>query len=236
MAKYLPIYPERNWDQTVRGDNYYWPAWEGLPVTNTFLDASRNFSQLARVSNNPVEWSQNVWYWLGNLWGAVLIWPAVDLAGNIWNAVVNGYKRMYNYWANAYNNLVDRYNNSQMWNQQTSTTWRRITPQMYRFPTNEAEREELKREAETQADWDPDYNQHTNMPLRRLEPEEVEAWHTLTTTEIQEIRQQKAIEQQQQRKKQIAQAFAWWQAQWVDFNNPQIKPLVQQLINEYISL
>lgn len=134
--QYLPIYPEKNWDQTVLGQDYWGPAWESLPVTNTFLDASRSFSQLARISNNPVEWSQDVWYWLWNLWWAVLVWPIVDAVWNIWNTAYNWYKRLYNYWANAYNNLADRYNNWQMQRQmetpvqvtpQTSLTWRKIT-------------------------------------------------------------------------------------------------------------
>lgn len=127
--QYLPIYPEKNWDQTVLWYDYWGPAGESLPVTNTFLDAARGFSQLARQANNPIERWEDVIYWLWNLGGSVIVWPIVDTVWNIWNTAYNWYKRLYNYWANAYNNVADAYNNWQRQrdNPQTSLTWRKLT-------------------------------------------------------------------------------------------------------------
>lgn len=128
---YLPIYPEKNWDQTVLWNDYWGPAWEWLPVTNTFLDASRWFSQFARQANNPLERGTDVIYWLGSLWGSVLVWPVVDVAWNLWNAAYNGYKRLYNYWANAYNNLADAHNNAIMQRQPEWVTMQAMQPVQY---------------------------------------------------------------------------------------------------------
>lgn len=132
QLKNLNYLPEKSWDQVVRGENYYWPAWEWLPVTNTFLDASRGFSQFARQANNPLEWATDVVYWLGSLWGSVVVWPVVDTLWNIWNAAANGYKRLYNNGAALYNygaNTINDYLvNKELANkaQQTSMTWRRM--------------------------------------------------------------------------------------------------------------
>lgn len=144
--RYLPIYPEKNWDQTALWQDYWGPAGESLPATNTFLDAARGFSQFARQANNPIERWEDIIYWLWNLGGAVIVWPVVDTAWNIWNAAYNWYKRLYNYWANAYNNVADVYNNWQMQrnNPQTSLTWRKITnsinPANYNMTAAEVEK------------------------------------------------------------------------------------------------
>lgn len=146
--RYLPIYPEKSWDEVVT--NYPYPrdgpAWEGLPVTNTFLSAARGFSQDARRAKDPLTWATDIVYWLWSLWWSVLVWPVTDTIWNIWNTALNWYKRLYNYWANAYNNVADAYNNWQMQrnNLQTSLTWRRITnninPANYNMTVAEVEK------------------------------------------------------------------------------------------------
>lgn len=128
---YLPIYPEKNWDQTVLGQDYYWQAGYGLPVTNSYLNFSKAMSQDARNARDPLTWGTDVVYWLGGLFAAPTIWTVADSVWNIWNWAYNWYKRLYNYWANAYNNLADIHNNAVMQNRvtyapSTSNTWRRI--------------------------------------------------------------------------------------------------------------
>ena len=111
--RYLPIYPEKSWDEVVTGYPYPrdGPAWEGLPITNTFLGAARWFSQDARRAKDPLTRTTDMIYWLWSLWWSVLVWPVTDTIWNIWNTALNWYKRLYNYWANAYNNIADAYNN-----------------------------------------------------------------------------------------------------------------------------
>lgn len=43
-------------------------------------------------------------------------------------------------------------------------------------------------------------------------------------------------QQDADRKQQIANSFALWKSQWVNFNDPQIKPLIRKLVLEYYSL
>lgn len=98
------ILSDRSWTDIMTSPNYDWED-KLMPLTQ----------ETAKAFNDIITWPADIGtkiYWWTLTAPAMLVTPFIDAIWSAWNAALNWYKRLYNYWADLSNQrkleLIDK--------------------------------------------------------------------------------------------------------------------------------